>query len=106
MGYCTSKAGLIMLTQLASLDYGPNNIRCTAVCPGFVFTPMTEGHFGDLENHEVNPFKPIPLGRGARPEEISGICSYLASDDSSFMTGSVLLIDGGTAIVDAFGVGK
>ncbi len=106
VGYCTTKAGLIMLTQQAALDYGPNNVRCNAVCPGFVFTPMTEGHFGELDDGQDNPFKAIPLGRGAMPGEISGICSYLASDDASFMTGSVLLIDGGTAIVDAFGVGK
>jgi len=103
VAYCTSKAALIMLTQQAALDYGPQKIRCNAVCPGFVFTPMTEGHFGEFGELGKDPFRAVPLRRGAMPEEIAGICSYLASDDSSFMTGSVLLIDGGTAIVDAFG---
>jgi meso-butanediol dehydrogenase/(S,S)-butanediol dehydrogenase/diacetyl reductase len=76
--YCSSKAGLIMLTKQVALDFGPANIRCNAVCP-------------------------VPLRRTASPREITGICSYLASDDSSFMTGSVLLVDGGAAIVDVSG---
>lgn len=103
VGYCTSKAALIMLTQQAALDYGPQNIRCNVVCPGFVYTSMTEGHFGEFGEISQHAFRNVPLRRGASPEEISGICTYLASDDSSFMTGSILKIDGGTSIVDVFG---
>ncbi|MGE5542399.1 MAG: SDR family NAD(P)-dependent oxidoreductase [Bacillota bacterium] len=101
VAYCTSKAALIMLTKQAARDYGQYNVRCNAVCPGFTFTAMTEGHFGHLRGSKET-FRAVPLQRGAEPEEISGICSYLASEDSSYMTGSVLLIDGGVAIVDAF----
>lgn len=109
--YCTSKAGLIMLTQQAALDYGPENIRCNVVCPGPVKTSMMAGALAaraeaigsDAATILNNVTKELPLNRPADPSEIAGICSYLASDDSSYMTGAVLLLDGGTAIVDAFG---
>jgi meso-butanediol dehydrogenase / (S,S)-butanediol dehydrogenase / diacetyl reductase len=107
--YNTSKAALIMLTQQAALDYGPHNIRCNAVCPGAVRTHMMEGalhRFAEgLNTDDERMFSlassDIPLRRTGEPHEISGICSYLASDDSAFMTGAVLLIDGGSHVVDA-----
>lgn len=111
--YCTSKAGLIMLTQQAALDYGPNNIRCNAVCPGLVKTPMVVGPFNhlaevigtDAQTIYDAGAKNVPLRRLAEPAEIAGICSYLASDDASYMTGGVLVLDGGVAIVDTLGAG-
>ncbi|MGD0659672.1 MAG: SDR family oxidoreductase [Syntrophorhabdales bacterium] len=110
--YCTSKAGLIMLTKQAALDYGPFGIRCNVVCPGLVRTPMTEAGLGqlsettgtDLETTFALKTSALPLRRYAKPEEISGICCYLASDESSFMTGSTIVIDGGSDIVDVGGV--
>jgi len=109
--YCSSKAGLIMLTQQAALDYGRHNIRCNAVCPGGVKTDMTKkdfGQFGRMLGIEPEAFinqiaTEIPLHRFADSHEIGGLCSYLASDDSSFVTGAVITIDGGTAIVDVVG---
>jgi meso-butanediol dehydrogenase/(S,S)-butanediol dehydrogenase/diacetyl reductase len=109
--YCTSKAGLIMLTQQAALEYGPNNIRCNAVCPGGVKTEMTEKDFGEVGKTlgiEADTFidqiaMEMPIQRFADSSEIGGLCSYLASDDSSFMTGAAIPIDGGTAIVDVVG---
>jgi len=109
--YCTSKAGLIMLTKQAALDYGPSKVRCNAVCPGATRTPMleealtplAEGLKTDVDGVFDRISANVPLGRVAGPEEVTGICSYLASDDSSFMTGSVLLLDGGAAIVDISG---
>jgi NAD(P)-dependent dehydrogenase (short-subunit alcohol dehydrogenase family) len=109
--YCASKGGLISLTQQAALDYGPSGVRCNVVCPGGVRTAMIEGAMGpfaqaldtDVEGVFSHFTKDVPLRRLATPDEISGICSYLASDDSSFMTGSVLMIDGGTAVVDVSG---
>jgi meso-butanediol dehydrogenase/(S,S)-butanediol dehydrogenase/diacetyl reductase len=109
--YCTSKAGLIMLTQQVALDFGPAKIRCNAVCPGGTRTEMLETSLGplaetlgtDLEGVFERVSSMVPLRRTAAPSEIAGICSYLASDDSTFMTGSVLLIDGGAAIVDVSG---
>ena len=109
--YCSSKAALIMLTKQAALDYGPFKVRCNAVCPGATRTAMLEEALSPLAqtlNTDVDGVfarisSNVPLHRVAAPNEISGICSYLASDDSSFMTGSVLLIDGGAAVVDVAG---
>jgi meso-butanediol dehydrogenase/(S,S)-butanediol dehydrogenase/diacetyl reductase len=109
--YCSSKAGLIMLTKQVALDFGPAKIRCNAVCPGGTRTEMLETSLSplaevlgtDLEGVFACISSMVPLRRTAAPREITGICSYLASDDSTFMTGSVLLIDGGAAIVDVAG---
>ncbi|MGD2145197.1 MAG: SDR family oxidoreductase [Anaerolineae bacterium] len=109
--YCTSKAGLIMLTKQVALDFGPANIRCNAVCPGGTRTAMLEQSLGalaevletDLDGVFSCISSMVPLRRTADATEIAGICSYLASDDSTFMTGSALLIDGGAAIVDVSG---
>lgn len=109
--YCTSKAGLIMLTQQAALDYGPVKIRCNVVCPGATRTKMLEEALSPLSevlHTNVDGVfaciaSNVPLRRVATPHEVSGICTYLASDDSSFMTGSVLLLDGGAAVVDVAG---
>jgi meso-butanediol dehydrogenase / (S,S)-butanediol dehydrogenase / diacetyl reductase len=107
-GYCTTKAALIMLSQQAALDYGANKIRCNAVCPGWVRTPMTEEPFeavGKVYGMTADQLfaegtKNIPLRRTSMPNEVTGLFSYLASDDSAFMTGALILIDGGAAIVD------
>jgi NAD(P)-dependent dehydrogenase (short-subunit alcohol dehydrogenase family) len=109
--YCTSKAGLIMLTQQAALDYGPFKVRCNAVCPGATRTamlekalrPLTETLGTDVDGVFACISSNVPLRRVAAPDEVSGVCSYLASDDSSFMTGSVLLLDGGASVVDVSG---
>ena len=109
--YCSSKAGLIMLTQQAALDYGAHNIRCNAICPGGIKTEMTVKEFGKLgkmigmepDNFFAMISQDLPLKRFGKSEEMGGICTFLASDDSSFMTGAALVIDAGTAIVDVLG---
>jgi meso-butanediol dehydrogenase/(S,S)-butanediol dehydrogenase/diacetyl reductase len=109
--YCSSKAGLIMLTQQVALDFGPDKIRCNAVCPGGTRTamleqslePLAEALGTDLDGVFKSISSMVPLRRTAHPAEVTGICSYLASDDSTFMTGAVLLVDGGAAIVDVAG---
>jgi NAD(P)-dependent dehydrogenase (short-subunit alcohol dehydrogenase family) len=109
--YCTSKAGLIMLTQQAALDYGQYKVRCNAVCPGGTQTDMLDGmiiplaqKLGTDKQGAYEYFtKNVPLRRVSEPEEIAGLCLYLASEESSFMTGSALLVDGGAAIVDISG---
>jgi NAD(P)-dependent dehydrogenase (short-subunit alcohol dehydrogenase family) len=100
-----------MLTKQAALDYGRQKIRCNAVCPGATRTKMLENSLRplseplntDLDGVFAHITSTTPLRRVATPEEITGICVYLAGDDSTFMTGAVLLIDGGAAIVDVSG---
>ena len=92
--YCSSKAGVAMLVQVAALELGPANIRVNAVGPGLVRTPLTAGAFmlpAIQEGYEEN----TPVGRHATPEEIAGMVTYLASDEASFVSGSLHLIDGG-----------
>jgi len=109
--YCSSKAGLIMLTKQVALDFGPARIRCNVVCPGGTRTEMLEKSLTplkdvlqtDIDSVFERISSMVPLRRTANPNEITGICCYLASDDSTFMTGSVLLLDGGAAIVDVSG---
>jgi meso-butanediol dehydrogenase / (S,S)-butanediol dehydrogenase / diacetyl reductase len=107
-GYCSTKAALIMLTQQAALDYGSHNIRCNVVCPGGVETVMTGRTISSLaktlgvdeESAITLLSEDVPLQRMAQPSELSGICLYLASDDASFTTGAVFVIDGGANVVD------
>lgn len=106
--YCTTKAGLIMLTQQAALDYGRHRVRCNVVCPGGVETVMTGRTITSLakaldtdeQSAAALLSSDVPLERMAVPSELSGICLYLASDDASFTTGGVFVIDGGANIVD------
>jgi meso-butanediol dehydrogenase/(S,S)-butanediol dehydrogenase/diacetyl reductase len=112
-GYCTTKAALIMLTKQVALDYGPQKVRCNVVCPGGTVTdrtkqmmePLSERLGTDLAGGYSHWARNVPLRRAAEPGEIAGLCSYLASDESSFMTGAELVIDGGNTIVDVQGIG-
>jgi meso-butanediol dehydrogenase / (S,S)-butanediol dehydrogenase / diacetyl reductase len=109
--YCTSKAGLNHFTKQVALDYGPANIRCNVVCPGGTrtemlaeaLTPVAEAMGTDVEGIFTKISANVPLRRIALASEISGICVYLASEDSSYMTGAVLLLDGGASVVDVAG---
>ncbi len=111
VAYCTSKAALIMLTQQAALDYGPYRIRCNAVCPGGIRTAMTDHDFGmvakmlgmDIDTFLTTISSGVPLRRFGDVDEITGICTYLASDESSFTTGAAFVIDGGTSVVSVVG---
>lgn len=109
--YCTTKGGIINLTQQAALDYGPYNVRCNVVCPGATKTAMfTENMeaFAQMMGTNVEDIfarfmKDVPLSRVARPDEMAGICAFLASDDSSFLSGAAIPVDGGAAVVDVSG---
>lgn len=109
--YCASKGGLISLTQQAAVDYGRDNVRCNAVCPGPVKTDMLVGAMGpfaqelgmDVDGVLAVFTEDVPLHRPSIPSELAGICAFLASDDSSFITGTVIPVDGGAAVVDLCG---
>jgi len=92
--YCASKAGLIQLTRVMALELARHNVQVNALCPGYFATPMNETFFASPAGQEVIK-RSIPLRRLGDPVELGPTIVYLASDASRFMTGSVLVIDGG-----------
>jgi len=95
--YAASKAGLIGLTQALASEYGPQNVRVNAVLPGAVDTPMYRG-MNDNAESQAFITQLHALKRVATPEELARSVLYLASDDSSFVTGTASLVDGGASI--------
>ena len=94
--YQASKSAVLGLTRGAAVAYGPQGIRVNAICPGLIVTAMTESASSDA----VNSMKAqIPLRREGKPDEISAAVVFLASDDSSYITGVALPIDGGFVAV-------
>jgi NAD(P)-dependent dehydrogenase (short-subunit alcohol dehydrogenase family) len=106
--YCTSKAGLVMLTRSLAVDYGPVGVRANCVCPGWVRTPMGEEdmarvaslHGTDVEGAYRLAHQGHPLARPAEPDEIAAVVSFLASSDASYVNGVALPVDGGTTSID------
>jgi len=92
--YSASKGGMDALTRCVAMDYAQQNIRCNSVCPGLVDTPMASGLINDKDAlaHLMTAY---PLGRPGTSEEVAKLILYLASDESAWMTGSVIPIDGG-----------
>jgi meso-butanediol dehydrogenase/(S,S)-butanediol dehydrogenase/diacetyl reductase len=100
--YCASKGAVAQMTRAMALDHAHENIRVNCVCPGEIDTPMT----ADLITHRYRGLTheqglkqlaaEIPLGRVAQPDEIAKAVLFLASDDSSFMTGAMMSVDGGS----------
>lgn len=101
LAYITTKAAVIMMTKQIALDYAKYNIRCNALCPGWVDTPFNEPYIrqmGGREAIEKYVSETIPMGRWASIDEIAESILFLASDRSSFMTGHALVVDGGECI--------
>lgn len=90
--YAASKAGLIGLTMAIAREVGSRNITCNAVAPGFIETAMTAALTEDLKQ---NALKMIPLGRIGLPEDVANAVAFLASEESSYITGQVLGVNGG-----------
>jgi len=95
--YAASKGAIVMLSKGIALDYAKKGIRCNAIAPGWVDTPVNYAHaemLGGLEHvyASIDSFQPI--GRPGEPREIANCALFLASDESSFVTGTVLVADG------------
>lgn len=92
--YCASKGGIVAITEAMALELAPYNIRVNAVSPGVIETPMIDPLKTDSKTIE-GVLARVPMRRVGKPEEVSNLVLFLASDASSYMTGSDVVIDGG-----------
>ena len=91
--YVAAKHGVTGLTRTVAIEYGRQNIRVNAVCPGYILTPMQEAEY-TLEMLHACASK-IPLERLGSPEDVAALFAFLASDEAGFITGETIVIDGG-----------
>ncbi|MEO0822810.1 MAG: SDR family oxidoreductase [Pseudomonadota bacterium] len=100
--YAATKAAVIGLTKSVALDFVTRGIRCNAICPGTIQSPSLEGRMRDLpgsyDDARAAFIARQPMGRLGQPEEIASLAVYLASDESAFMTGGEIKIDGGWGV--------
>jgi NAD(P)-dependent dehydrogenase (short-subunit alcohol dehydrogenase family) len=101
--YCASKGGLIALTRSMALDYGKDNIRVNCLCPGYIDTPINEEYFFAPGARE-QAARLHALGRIGQAEEVAYAALFLASEEASFVTGSILAVDGGLTAAITGGV--
>jgi NAD(P)-dependent dehydrogenase (short-subunit alcohol dehydrogenase family) len=98
--YCAAKGAVVALTRSMAIDLAGRRIRVNAICPGTVFTPLMEPMLrargdGDLEAGLAKTVVKYPIGRLGTPEEIARVALFLAGDEASFLTGSIVTADGG-----------
>jgi 3-oxoacyl-[acyl-carrier protein] reductase len=102
VSYHVAKAGLVQLTRYLAVEFGPHNIRVNAICPGLVDVqdrgqPLT----ADPVNRAVTEAI-VPLGRATSPEEIAELAVFLCTNAAAYVTGQVLMLDGGETLIDQF----
>ena len=92
--YCSAKGGVIQLTRETAIDYAEQRIRCNALCPGLIATPMNDGFLADPE-WRARSLSNALIKRPGEPNEVATAALFLASDDASYITGAVVPVDGG-----------
>jgi len=97
--YAASKGGIAAFTRAAAMELAPAKIRVNAICPGLVETPMTKGMLADKKMRD-DIINSIPLRIAGQPEDIGYGALYLASDEARYVTGIMLVIDGGSVVKD------
>jgi NAD(P)-dependent dehydrogenase (short-subunit alcohol dehydrogenase family) len=99
VAYCASKGAVVLLTKAMALDHSSEGIRINAVCPGYTLVKRWEERSGvdrpDVSEYVAAAARELPIGRVGKPEEIAQAILFLASDESSFITGAALSVDGG-----------
>jgi NAD(P)-dependent dehydrogenase (short-subunit alcohol dehydrogenase family) len=96
--YCASKGGVTMLTKAMALDHAHENIRVNCICPSIVETELVKGLFAESEEGEKlrrSRVAALPLGRFGQPQDVAALAVFLASDESSWLTGAAIPLDGG-----------
>jgi NAD(P)-dependent dehydrogenase (short-subunit alcohol dehydrogenase family) len=99
--YCIANGGVIELTKVAALTYGPQGIRVNCICPGDVEIPLVKAYFDkdpDPERLRKEVYSKYVLRRIATPTEVAEVAVFLASEGASFVTGSTLVVDGGLTV--------
>ena len=93
--YCATRGGVNALTRQLAMEYAPHNIRVNAICPGPVLTPRIQRYLNEGKITSEQLIKEVPMKRCAHPSEIATAVVFMASDEASFMTGSIIVVDGG-----------
>jgi NAD(P)-dependent dehydrogenase (short-subunit alcohol dehydrogenase family) len=95
--YCASKGGVTLLTKAIALDHAHENVRSNCICPSIVETELVQGLFASKEGKALRQARigQIPLGRMGRPEDVAEMAVFLASEESSWLTGAAVPLDGG-----------